>query len=103
MLIYGIHVPQHAASNDSIRISFSLANTKSCTSKETIIEESFPANSTIRFSATSIPISNFCPPATAIAPPLPFVYIVPAFHGTPYTVQFAEPDAADSVRVIPAQ
>jgi hypothetical protein len=102
MKIYGIQVPAHAASSDSIRISFFTAST-SCTYSDRVIEVESLSGGGLKFAATSIP-SDFCPPSVqALVPPIPVVYLVPAFHVTPFTVRFAEPDEADSVRVIPAQ
>jgi hypothetical protein len=102
MKIYGIQVPVHAASSDSIRISFFTAS-KSCFSSDRVIEVESLSDGGIKFAATSIP-SDVCPPsAQTLAPPIPVVYLVPAFHVTPFTARFAEPDEADSVRVIPAQ
>ena len=99
MTIYGIQVPSHAATNDSIRVSFFTAS-KSCLSTDRIVEIEFLTGG-VKFAATSVPLEG-CPPTSQVAP-VPFVYVVPPFHTAPFTVRFAEPGAADSVRVIPAQ
>jgi hypothetical protein len=97
--IFGIKVPPQAAFGDTIRISFH-AGTSPCDTGVTF--ESQLMNDGIRFVVSSISSGRACPVALTsldvIQPP--FIYVVVPPHIVPFTERFAEPDAADSVRVI---
>ena len=96
--IYNIHVPTAAGPSDSIRISFNYSP-GGCDSALAL--EVRPSYSEARFAVSSIPTNEVCPYGLPIASiVIPVVYVVPPPHALPYTVKFAEPGAADSVRVI---
>jgi hypothetical protein len=100
MRLTGIQVSARAATTDTIRVSF-LTFSRSCGYTNRIIAVESPADGVTRFSASSEEL-NFCGPTTQVAP-VPVVYVIPPPHKAPYTLRFAEPDEADSVRVVAAQ
>ena len=85
---------------DTIHISFQY-NTSPCDTA--VVVESQLESDGIRLGVSSVGTGDPCPIAvTAIYRP-PFLYVVGPLHQAPFTVRFAEPGEADSVRVIPAQ
>ena len=98
--IFAIQLPAHAAVGDTIRISFETGPVRGCGEEKIVSSERVGTG--IRFSATSIRIECLNVPVAQVAPLPPILYLVPPPHAAPYTVTFAEPDGADSVRVIPA-
>jgi hypothetical protein len=85
---------------DTIHISFQY-NTSPCDTA-VVVESQFESDG-IRLGVSSVGTGDPCPIAvTAVYRP-PFLYVVGPFHQAPFTVRFAEPGEADSVRVIPAQ
>jgi hypothetical protein len=98
--IYAIQTSPHAAVNDTIHISFQY-NASPCDTA--VVLESQLESDGIRLGISSVGTNDLCPIAvTAVFQP-PFLYIVGPLHQVPYTVRFAEPGEADSVRVIPGQ
>ena len=98
--IYNIKVPAAAGPADSIRISFDYSP-GGCDSALAL--EVRPSYTEARFAVSSIPTNQVCPYGLPIARiVIPVVYVVPPPHALPYTVKFAEPEQADSVRVVAA-
>jgi hypothetical protein len=52
----------------------------------------------VRFFVSSVPTGGFCPPGVYVR--FAFMYAVVPPHPAPFTVLFAEPGEADSVRVV---
>lgn len=98
--IYAIQTSPRAAVMDTIHISFQY-NTSPCDTA--VVVESQLESDGIRLGVSSVGSGDPCPIAvTAVYRP-PFLYVVGPIHQAPFTVRFAEPGEADSVRVIPAQ
>jgi hypothetical protein len=98
--IFAIKTSQRAAVTDTIHISFQYAASPCDTA--VVLESQFESDG-IRLGVSSVGPSGACPIAvTAVFQP-PFLYVVGPLHQAPFTVRFAEPGEADSVRVIPAQ
>jgi hypothetical protein len=99
--IFAIKVPPEAAVGDTIRISFHYGASPCDTG---VSFESQLMNDGIRFVVSSVSSGQACPVALTALDfiQLPFLYIVVPPHTVPFTVRFAEPGAADSVRVIAA-
>jgi hypothetical protein len=98
--IYNIKVPPTAAPADSITISFNY-DPGACDSA--LVVEARPSGGQIRFAVSSIPTNQICAFSLPVAQIIsPFVYVVAPPHSLPYTVKFAEPGEADSVRVVQA-
>lgn len=99
--IYAIQTSPRAAVMDTIHISFQF-NTSPCDTA--VVVESQLESDGIRLGVSSVGTSSPCPiaVATQIYRP-PFLYVVGPLHPVPFTVRFAEPGEADSVRVVPGQ
>jgi hypothetical protein len=97
--IYAIQTPPRAAIMDTIHISFQF-NASPCDTA--IVFESQLMSDGIRLGVSSVGTDRLCPIAvTAVYRP-PFLYVVGPPHQAPFTVRFAEPGEADSVRVVAA-
>jgi hypothetical protein len=99
-LIYAIQTSSRAAVTDTIHISFQY-NSSPCDTA--VVVESQLQSDGIRLGVSSAGTNNPCPIAVTSVYRPPFLYVVGPLHQTPFTVRFAEPGEADSVRVIPAQ
>ncbi|MDQ6768604.1 MAG: hypothetical protein M3Z54_01280 [Gemmatimonadota bacterium] len=96
--IYAIQVPQRAAVGDTVRIGF---HNGSGPCDAGIVFESQLIADGIRFVVSSVPTAADClPPGVGEIAQLPFLYVVGPPHVAPFTVRFAEPGEADSVRVV---
>jgi hypothetical protein len=85
---------------DTIHISFQYSTSPCDTA---VVLESQLESDGIRLGISSVGTNNPCPIAvTAVFQP-PFLYVVGPPHQVPFTVRFAEPGEADSVRAVPAQ
>jgi len=98
--IYAIQTSPHAAVNDTIHISFQY-NASPCDTA--IVIESQLESDGIRLGVSSVGTGELCPIAVTSVYRPPFLYVVGPLHQVPFTVRFAEPGEADSVRVIPGQ
>jgi hypothetical protein len=99
--IFAIQTSQRAAVTDTIHISFQYSTASPCDSA-TVLESQLESDG-IRLGISSVGPGGVCPIAvTQIFQP-PFLYVVGPLHQVPFTVRFAEPGEADSVRVIPGQ
>ena len=85
---------------DTIHISFQF-NTNPCDTA-VVVESQFEADG-IRLGVSSVGTGRVCPIAVTQIYQPPFLYVVGPQHQAPFTVRFAEPGEADSVRVVPAQ
>ena len=98
--IFAIQTSPRAAVMDTIHISFQYSTSPCDTA---VVLESQLESDGIRLGMSSIGTNEACPIAvTAVLQP-PFLYVVGPLHQVPFTVRFAEPGEADSVRVIPGQ
>jgi hypothetical protein len=98
--IFAIQTSPRAAVMDTIHISFQYSTSPCDTA---VVLESQLESDGIRLGMSSIGTNEACPIAvTAVFQP-PFLYVVGPPHQAPFTLRFAEPGEADSVRVIPAQ
>jgi hypothetical protein len=98
--IFAIQTSPRAAVMDTIHISFQYSTSPCDTA---VVLESQLESDGIRLGLSSVGTNDPCPIAvTAVFQP-PFLYVVGPLHQVPFTVRFAEPGEADSVRVIPAQ
>lgn len=96
--IYGMETPAHAASTDTIRISF-FTGQGGCDSG--LVVSSERTASGVRFSASAVTSNTVCPlAATSLIAPLPFVFVLVPPHPAPYAVRFAQPGGTDSIRTI---
>jgi len=96
--IYAIQIPQRAAVGDTIRISFHNASGPCDTG---VVFDSQLMADGVRFVVSSVPATLDCIPSGAgEIIQLPFLYVVGPPHVAPFTVRFAEPGEADSVRVV---
>jgi hypothetical protein len=96
--IYAIQVPQRAAIGDTIRISFH--NSSGVCDRGLVFESQLMPDG-IRFVVSSVPATADCLPlgvGTIVQDP--FLYVIGPPHGAPFTLRFAEPGEADSVRVV---
>jgi hypothetical protein len=99
--IYFIQVPQRAAVGDTVHISFGYGSGPCDTG---LVFESQLTADGVRFVVSSVPHAIDCiPPGAGMLVQIPFLYVVGPPHVAPFTVRFAEPGEADSVRVIAAQ
>ena len=98
--IYAIQTSPRAAVIDTIHISFQY-RTSPCDTA--VVVESQLESDGIRLGVSSVPTQIPCLIAVTQILQLPFLYVVGPLHQAPFTVRFAEPGEADSVRVIPAQ
>jgi hypothetical protein len=97
--IFAIQTSPRAAVTDTIHVSFQFS-TSPCDS-DVVVESQFEPDG-IRLGVSSVG-PRMCQIAITRALIPPFLYVVGPEHQTPFTVRFAEPGEADSVRVIPAQ
>jgi hypothetical protein len=99
--IYAIQVPQRAAVGDTVRISFHNGSGYCDTG---VVFESQLMPDGVRFVVSSVPAvpaaPDCLPPGVGTIVQLPYLYVVGPPHVAPFTVRFAEPGEADSVRVI---
>jgi hypothetical protein len=95
--IYAIQVPLKAAVTDTIRISFE-DDVGYCDTGAVVESQMITAG--VRFVVSSIASTAFCPPGIYITSA--YIYTVVPPHPAPFTVSFAEPGEADSVRVVAA-
>ena len=96
--IYAIQIPQRAAVGDTIRISFHNASGPCDTG---VVFDSQLMADGIRFVVSSVPAATDClPPGVGTIVQLPFLYVVGPPHVAPFTLRFAEPGEADSIRVV---
>jgi hypothetical protein len=98
--IYSIQTSPHAAATDTIHISFQY-NTSPCDTA--VVVESQLESDGIRLGVSSMGSSDPCLIAVTSVYRPPFLYVVGPLHQVPFTVRFAEPGQADSVRIVPAQ
>jgi hypothetical protein len=98
--IFAIQTSPRAAVMDTIHISFQFA-TSPCDSA-VVVESQFESDG-IRLGVSSVGPSGVCQIAVAQIFQPPFLYVVGPQHQVPFTIRFAEPGEADSVRVIPGQ
>ena len=98
--IFAIQTSPRAAVTDTIHISFQFG-TSGCDTA--IVLESQLESDGIRLGVSSVGTGRLCPVGIAQVYQPPFLYVVGPPHQAPFTVRFAEPGEADSVRVIPAQ
>jgi hypothetical protein len=97
--IFAIQTSQRAAIMDTIRISFHYSTSPCDTA---VVFESQLMSDGIRLGVSSVGTDRLCPIAvTAVYQP-PFLYVVGPPHQAPFTVRFAEPGEADSVRIVAA-
>ena len=97
--IYGIKVSDHAASGDTVKISFSYAPASCDTG---VVVTARPNSEGMRFTVTSWPTNRACTLDVALdflAPP-PVGYIVNPPHISPLRFVFTQPGGTDSVRVV---
>ncbi len=95
--IFAIQTSQRAAIMDTIHISFQYG-TNPCDTA--VVFESQLMSDGIRLGVSSVGTGGVCPIAvTAVYQP-PFLYVVGPPHQAPFTIRFAEPGEADSVRVV---
>jgi hypothetical protein len=98
--MFAIQTSPRAAVMDTIHISFQYSTSPCDTA---VVLESQLESDGIRLGISSVGTNNPCPIAvTAVFQP-PFLYVVGPPHQVPFTVRFAEPGEADSVRSVPAQ
>lgn len=95
--IYAIQVPQRAAISDTIHISFE-DGVGYCDTGVVVETQMMAAG--VRFLVSSVPSAVECPPG--IYPRSAYMYTVIPPHAAPFTVSFAEPGEADSVRFVAA-
>jgi hypothetical protein len=96
--IYTIQVPQRAAVGDTVRISF--YNSSGFCDTGVAFEAQLKPDG-VRFVVSSVPHALDCiPPGAGQIAQLPFLYVVGPPHVAPFTLRFAEPGEADSVRVV---
>lgn len=95
--IYAIQTPQRAAIMDTIRVSFQY-NTSPCDTA-VVVESQFMSDG-IRLGVSSVGLHGVCRIAVTQAYRPPFLYVVVPPHQAPFTVRFAEPGEADSVRAV---
>jgi len=98
--IFAIQTSARAAVMDTIHISFHYG-TSGCDTA-IVVESQLEADG-IRLGVSSVGPGGVCPIAVTQVYQPPFLYVVGPPHQAPFTVRFAEPGEADSVRVIPAQ
>ena len=98
--IFAIQTSQRAAVMDTIHISFQY-NASPCDTA-VVVESQLEADG-IRLGVSSVGPGGLCLIAVAQVYQPPFLYVVGPPHQAPFTMRFAEPGEADSVRVIPAQ
>ena len=97
--IYTIQVPQRAAVGDTVRISF--YNSSGFCDTGVVFESQLMPDGGLRFVVSSVPHAVDCiPPGAGTIGRLPYLYVVGPPHVVPFTVRFAEPGEADSVRVV---
>ena len=98
--IFAIQTSPRAALMDTIHVSFHYSTSPCDTA---VVLESQLESDGVRLGISSIGTNDPCPIAvTAVYQP-PFLYVVGPLHQVPFTVRFAEPGEADSVRVVPGQ
>ena len=98
--IFAIQTSPRAALMDTIHVSFQYSTSPCDTA---VVLESQLESDGVRLGISSIGTNDPCPIAvTAVYQP-PFLYVVGPLHQVPFTVRFAEPGQADSVRVVPGQ
>ena len=97
--IFAIQTPQRAAIMDTIHISFQYGSNPCDTA---VVFESQLMSDGIRLGVSSVGTDRLCPIAVTSVYQPPFLYVVGPFHQAPFTVRFAEPGEADSVRVVAA-
>jgi hypothetical protein len=93
-----ISVPASAAAGDSIHVKFK-ASTSPCDGD--VMVSSKIDEASIRFTVTSVSgsaCSPGYPTGVYISPEYQYVVVPP--HAVPFTIEFAEPGQADSVRVV---
>ena len=98
--IFAIQTSLRAAVMDTIHISFHY-NVNPCDTA--VVLESQLEGDGIRLGVSSLGTGRVCPIAVTQIYQPPFLYVVGPSHQVPFTVRFAEPGEADSVRVVPAQ
>jgi hypothetical protein len=98
--IYAIQTSPRAAVTDTIHISFQFG-TSPCDSA-VVVESQFEPDG-IRLGVSSVGPSEMCQIAVTQIAQVPFLYVVGPWHQVPFTIRFAEPGEADSVRVVPGQ
>jgi hypothetical protein len=98
--IFAIQTSQRAAITDTIHVSFQY-NASPCDTA-VVVESQLEADG-IRLGVSSVGTGDPCRIAVTSVYQPPFLYVVGPLHQVPFTVRFAEPGEADSVRVIPAQ
>jgi hypothetical protein len=95
--IYAIQTPPRAAIMDTIHISFQYSASPCDTA---VVFESQLMSDGIRLGVSSVGTDRLCPIAVTQVYRPPFLYVVGPPHQVPFTVRFAEPGEADTVRVI---
>jgi hypothetical protein len=98
--IFAIQTSPRATVTDTIHISFQFT-TSPCDSN-VVVESQFESDG-IRLGVSSVGPSGVCPIAVTSVFQPPFLYVVGPQHQVPFTIRFAEPGEADSVRVVPGQ
>ena len=96
--IGNIKVTDHAASGDTVKVSFNYF-TASCDTG--VVVQARPTLDGLRFTVTSWPTNRVCPLTltSSIAPP-PVGYVVNPWHQSPLRLVFTQPGGTDSVRVV---
>ena len=95
-MIFAIQTSQRAAIMDTIHISFQYG-TNPCDTA--VVFESQLMSDGIRLGVSSVGGGVCTIAVTAVNRP-PFLYVVGPPHQAPFTIRFAEPGEADSVRVV---
>ena len=98
-LIFAIQTSPRATVTDTIHISFQFSASP-CDS-DVVVESQFEPDG-IRLGVSSVG-PRMCQIAITRALLPPFLYVVGPQHQIPFTIRFAEPGEADSVRVVPGQ
>lgn len=97
--IFAIQTSPRAAVTDTIHVSFQFS--ASPCDKDVVLEAQLQSDG-VRLGMSSVGTNDPCPIAVT-AVQIPFLYVVGPLHQVPFTVRFAEPGEADSVRVVPGQ
>jgi hypothetical protein len=98
--IYAIQTSPRATVTDTIHISFQF-RISPCDSN-VVLESEFEPDG-IRLGVSSVGPKAMCQIAVTSVAPVPFLYVVGPQHQVPFTIRFAEPGEADSVRIVPGQ